>query len=168
MSQVERCRLSDENRPIVVQSYGNLMRNLPVVPQRELVLIGPKKTDLAPKTINDQKAINDRMRECSVTYPAMQRALDQAFSQNQINPTASELRQFADFLVEKEGRSKLDRLARRNKQATICWFCEQCPELLVTNSLFIRYAATLTRTPKPPLPSIQSVLSRVDVPSMVI
>jgi hypothetical protein len=81
-----------------------------------------KPQQLTAQTIRDGNTVAMRRHRVGEQYNQMERQLCRLFGSNVTRKT---LLTFADLLL-KEGlvRNPLDRLARRTKEALICWFCE--------------------------------------------
>jgi hypothetical protein len=78
------------------------------------------KPTIRQTQLDEQRGIHRRK--------ANERLFDQMMKKLQQNGKNS-LLQFAKAVAKKKGIS-VDRLARRQKDSLICWFCENCPELL--------------------------------------
>jgi hypothetical protein len=69
----------------------------------------------------------------------MNERLAQLFEEVNMKPNHGRLMSFAQFLVDNYGRKRMDRLAKRLRPALLCWFCEQCADLLDSNATFNHY-----------------------------
>jgi hypothetical protein len=60
----------------------------------------------------------------------MMNTLAAIIGSEQLSNTHSNLQDLAESLIRQRGLPAIDRLARRKKPGLICWFCENCPDLL--------------------------------------
>jgi hypothetical protein len=61
----------------------------------------------------------------------MSKALEVIMRATGLSNTQTNLLEFAQTLIRQRGLSPVDRLARRKKPALVCWFCENCPDLML-------------------------------------
>jgi hypothetical protein len=74
-------------------------------------------------------------------YHEMTKALDLIITAAHQKGTRDVLQGMAERLIQERRIRPLDRLARRKKQALVCWFCENCPDLLVNPQAHARSLA---------------------------
>lgn len=86
------------------------------------------------KHVGEQKARDDRqlaerMRKCAVLHQRMTAFLEDQAARTQKQLTRELMNSLADEMVRTFGTPKPDRLAVRNKEAMICWFCENWKDM---------------------------------------
>jgi hypothetical protein len=117
--------------------------------------------DLAPETLASQATVTKRTRQVATMIPNMIQRLTRLFAEVKLVATHGRLVSFGQFLVDHYGRKRMDRLAKRLKPALICWFCEQCPDLLDSPVAFNRYMADLhsqSQAPRAALPGVAEIM----------
>ena len=79
-----------------------------------------KRTELSDRAIHEQEQVNNRIKNAGSLFEIVTKELKNIFHKNLNFP---ELRNIADMAI-KGTDLKVDRLSKRNKNAMICWFCE--------------------------------------------
>jgi hypothetical protein len=74
-----------------------------------------------------------RQRANANIFDAMRTALEARARRSGTECTMAFLKDLASYLVQTKGKQKPDRLASRKKIALICWFCENCQELILND-----------------------------------
>ncbi|OHT17561.1 hypothetical protein TRFO_00797 [Tritrichomonas foetus] len=89
------------------------------------------------QTERDQLRINEKVRKNRICYSQMEKVLNIIYG-GQV--TKGKLLKMA-HLIAKQRNLKIERIEKRNKSALICWYCENCPDLLAYQepSLLIDY-----------------------------
>jgi hypothetical protein len=133
--------------------------------QISIIPVARRKMVFSSETTMAQEAINTRIRAHGRNYSQMEEKLERYCTAVNLRPTAPVFREIAEFLISQDQRQGLDRHAKRNKQALICWFCEHCTELLVSDDLFSRFYRAIVSAntaARPRLPSIDALLTEAN------
>jgi hypothetical protein len=130
--------LLDASRPWLKSGSSKLltlfgMGDRRFFPPSELIVIplASRGSPLGLATQREAAAVHDRMMRVGPRYHEMVRALEVITKMLQLKTTRAPLEDFANSLIKERGLPPLDRLARRKKQALICWFCENCPDVML-------------------------------------
>jgi hypothetical protein len=84
----------------------------------------------------DAIAVMERVRRVQPHYEQMDIALTMVAASAHLAPTCGSLLRLAHHLIQQRELPPLDRLARRQRAGLVCWFCENCPDLLAAPYLF--------------------------------
>jgi hypothetical protein len=82
-----------------------------------------QETGFTRQTLRDVAAVKRRVASCGELFDVMKKSLK--------NVTKTELLTHAQFLITQLSLPPCDRMCRRNRDALICWFCENKPDVAV-------------------------------------
>jgi hypothetical protein len=114
--------------------------------------VTPVRWGVSPQAIRDNRLVQKRMNHNGAIYIQMSALLELAFSHRQ-NVTRRLLIELAKSIIRVKGCPELDRLTYRRKEALICWFCENCPELLTSPVLARLLPGYFGHESAPPFPT---------------
>jgi hypothetical protein len=93
-------------------------------PPRSETILNPRSCRISNPG-HERAALGARMMRVGARYQQMADALEIITSISQLKGTRVTLEEYATSLISQR------RLASRKKPALICWFCENCPDLLL-------------------------------------